>query len=96
MIGLDTNILVRYLVEDDAKQASKAAHLIETRCTEDSPGFINRVVLCELVWVLESAYGYPLATVAANTTSTVRVILVSPLKRTLCIGTGVTSSAVPY
>ena len=66
MIGLDTNILVRYLVEDDAAQASKAAHLIETRCTEDAPGFVNRVVLCELVWVLESAYDYPRATVAAT------------------------------
>jgi predicted nucleic-acid-binding protein len=72
VIGLDTNILVRYLVEDDAKQASKAAHLIETRCTEDSPGFINRVVLCELVWVLESAYGYPRATVAATLESLLR------------------------
>ena len=45
MIGLDTNVLVRYLVEDDPAQASKAAHIIETRCTEDSPGFVNRVVL---------------------------------------------------
>ena len=72
MIGLDTNILVRYLVEDDAKQASKAAHLIETRCTEDSPGFVNRVVLCELVWVLESAYDYPRATVAATLESLLR------------------------
>ena len=66
MIGLDTNILVRYLVEDDAVQAAKAARLIETRCTEDAPGFVNRVVLCELVWVLESAYDYPRATIAAT------------------------------
>ena len=66
MIGLDTNILVRYLVEDDAVQASKAARLIETRCTEDTPGVVNRVVLCELVWVLESAYDYPRATIAAT------------------------------
>lgn len=66
MIGLDTNILVRYLVKDDTVQASKAAQLIETRCTEDTPGFVNRVVLCELVWVLESAYDYPRATVAAT------------------------------
>ena len=66
MIGLDTNVLVRYLVEDDPAQASRAARLIETRCTEDAPGFVNRVVLCELVWVLESAYDYPRATVAAT------------------------------
>ncbi len=72
MIGLDTNVLVRYLVEDDPVQASKAAHIIETRCTEDSPGFVNRVVLCELVWVLESAYDYPRATVAATLESLLR------------------------
>jgi len=72
VIGLDTNILVRYLVEDDPEQASKAAHLIETHCTEDTPGFINRVVLCELVWVLESAYSYPRATVAATLESLLR------------------------
>ena len=72
MIGLDTNVLVRYLVEDDAAQASKAAQLIETRCTEDTPGFVNRVVLCELVWVLESAYDYPRATVAATLESLLR------------------------
>ena len=72
MIGLDTNVLVRYLVEDDPAQASRAARLIETRCTEDAPGFVNRVVLCELVWVLESAYDYPRATVAATLESLLR------------------------
>ena len=66
MIGLDTNVLVRYLVEDDSEQAAKAAKLIEKRCTEDDPGFVNRIVLCELVWVLESAYGYARATIAAT------------------------------
>ncbi|MFQ6016870.1 MAG: PIN domain-containing protein [Kiloniellaceae bacterium] len=64
MIALDTNVLVRYLVEDDVRQAALAAKLIETLCTKDDPGFVNRIVLCEVVWVLESAYGYPRATVA--------------------------------
>lgn len=72
MIGLDTNVLVRYLVEDDPAQASRAAHLIETHCTEHAPGFVNRVVLCELVWVLESAYDYPRTTVAATLDSLFR------------------------
>ena len=58
MIGLDTNVLVRHLVQDDPAQSRKASSLIARECTRDSPGFINRVVLCELVWVLESAYGY--------------------------------------
>lgn len=58
MIGLDTNVLVRFLVQDDPGQSRKATQVITKQCTRDDPGFINRVVLCELVWVLESAYGY--------------------------------------
>jgi predicted nucleic-acid-binding protein len=58
MIGLDTHVLVRHLVQDDPSQSRKATQVITKQCTRDDPGFINRVVLCELVWVLESAYGY--------------------------------------
>jgi len=58
LIGLDTNVLVRYLVQDDPGQSRKAAQLISRECTREAPGFINRIVLCELVWVLETAYGY--------------------------------------
>lgn len=58
MIGLDTNVLVRYLVQDDAAQARAASHLIETRCTSEEPGFVSLLVLAELVWVLDRAYGY--------------------------------------
>ncbi|MEO5338150.1 MAG: type II toxin-antitoxin system VapC family toxin [Magnetospirillum sp. WYHS-4] len=65
MIGLDTNVLVRYLVQDDLVQAAAATRLVETRCTKEAPGFVNRIVLCELVWVLESAYRYPKDSIAA-------------------------------
>ena len=58
MIGLDTNVLVRFLVQDDPAQSALAAQLVEGRCHPDSPGLINRIVLCELVWVLESCYRY--------------------------------------
>jgi predicted nucleic-acid-binding protein len=58
MIGLDTHVLVRHLVQDDPRQSRKATQVITKQCRRDDPGFINRVVLCELVWVLESAYGY--------------------------------------
>lgn len=58
MIGLDTNVLVRYLTQDDPEQASRAGQLIETYCTKDDPGFVSLIVLCELVWVLRGAYGY--------------------------------------
>ena len=58
MIGLDTNVLVRYLTQDDPAQAKKAIRTIEAGASEDSAFFITSVVMCELVWVLESAYGY--------------------------------------
>ncbi len=65
MIGLDTNVLVRYLVQDDPGQSRKAIQVITKQCTRDDPGFINRIALCELVWVLESAYGYSKDTIVA-------------------------------
>ncbi len=58
MIGLDTNVLVRYLTQDDPEQSAQANHLIETKCTRHTPGRISLVVLCELTWVLGGAYRY--------------------------------------
>ena len=58
MIGLDTNVLVRYITQDDPQQSEVANHLIETRCSRSNPGHIGQIVLCELVWVLRRAYGY--------------------------------------
>ena len=57
MIGLDTNILVRYLTQDDAVQSRQATQIIERRLTEERPGFISVVVMVETVWVLERVYG---------------------------------------
>jgi predicted nucleic-acid-binding protein len=57
MIGLDTNILVRYLAQDDPLQSPIATDLIEHRLTEEEPGFISVVAMAEVVWVLERAYG---------------------------------------
>jgi predicted nucleic-acid-binding protein len=56
MIGLDTNALVRYIMQDNAKQSALANKLIED-LTQASPGYISLVAIVELVWVLESAYG---------------------------------------
>lgn len=56
MIGLDTNILVRHLVQDDPVQSPKATALIEERLTEANPGFISTVVMVETAWVLERSY----------------------------------------
>jgi predicted nucleic-acid-binding protein len=65
VIGLDTNVLVRYLAQDDPRQAAKALHLIEKECSEARPGFITTIVLAELVWVLESCYGSAKAEIVA-------------------------------
>lgn len=56
MIGLDTNVLVRYLVQDDPAQSKLATKFIEKNCTDSEPGIIGHIVLCELSWVLESNY----------------------------------------
>lgn len=58
MIGLDTNILVRYLTQDDPIQSSQATEFIERRLTEANPGFVSVVAIVELVWVLDRAYGF--------------------------------------
>ena len=57
MVGLDTNVLVRYLAQDDPKQAARATRLIEKELSGANPGFISLVVLAELCWVLKSLYG---------------------------------------
>ena len=57
MIAVDTNVLVRYLVGDDAEQANAARELLE-RLTPEHPGFICREAAIEVVWVLERAYGF--------------------------------------
>lgn len=55
MIGIDTNVLVRYLQQDDPVQSAKAAVLI-TSLTPEQPGYIAVTVIIELVWVLTSRY----------------------------------------
>ncbi len=57
MIGLDTNVLVRYLAQDDKAQSVLATKLIEQTLTASQPGFISLVSLVEVVWVLEGCYG---------------------------------------
>lgn len=58
MFGIDTNILVRHLVQDSKTQAALAQELIEKRCSSEEPAVISLIVLCETVWVLSRAYGY--------------------------------------
>jgi len=57
MIGLDTNILIRYLTQDDPAQSAKATEILERRLTPKNPGFVSVVAMVETVWVLDRAYG---------------------------------------
>jgi predicted nucleic-acid-binding protein len=55
MIGLDTNVLVRYIMQDDAKQSPQATKLMDSLDT-DQLGFVSLVSIVELYWVLTSCY----------------------------------------
>ncbi len=57
MIGLDTNILIRYLTQDDPVQSAKATQIIERRLSPTNIGFVSVVTMAEIVWVLDRAYG---------------------------------------
>ena len=65
MVGLDTNVLVRYLAQDDVIQARQATQIIERQLTEQSPGFISLVTMVETVWVLTRVYDLSNREVAA-------------------------------
>jgi predicted nucleic-acid-binding protein len=61
MIALDTNVLVRFLVEDDPAQSARAAHLIERAIKSEEPLFVPDIVLAEVAWMLTRAYDFPKA-----------------------------------
>ena len=63
MTGLDTNVLVRYVMQDDPRQSPLATRLLESM-SADAPGFVPVVVLIELVWVLSGSYGLSRAQVS--------------------------------
>jgi len=65
MIGLDTDILVRFLTQDDPIQSLRATEIIERRLTEKNPGFVSIVAMVETVWVLERAYRLAAGEIAA-------------------------------
>jgi predicted nucleic-acid-binding protein len=64
VIGLDTNVLVRYVIQDDPRQSARATRLVES-LTPDVPGFVPLVALVELVWVLGGSYGLARLQIAA-------------------------------
>jgi predicted nucleic-acid-binding protein len=64
--GVDTNVLVRFLVGDDAKQQSRAAALFARATAENERFFVPQIVVCELVWVLGYAYDKGRSEIAAG------------------------------
>lgn len=74
MIGLDTNVLVRYLAQDDAPQAAIATRLIEDSLSAAARGFVSIVTLAEVVWVMASNYRATRAAIA----DTVEGLLTAP------------------
>jgi predicted nucleic-acid-binding protein len=66
MIGLDTNILVRYVMQDDPVQSATATAWIEERLSPENPGFISVIAMAETVWVLARTYGVADRDIAAT------------------------------
>ena len=59
MLGIDTNVLIRFLVQDDAAQFEKARKLIKREVTAGRSVFVNQLVIMETEWVLRSRYAVP-------------------------------------
>jgi predicted nucleic-acid-binding protein len=54
MIGLDTNVILRYLLQDDPKQTRQANQIVDRQLSEQTPGFISLATVLEIVWVMRS------------------------------------------
>jgi predicted nucleic-acid-binding protein len=65
VIGLDTNVLVRYLTQDDPLQSARANRLLEQQLSDGNPGFVSTVVMAETAWVLRRAYRFTTTETAA-------------------------------
>jgi predicted nucleic-acid-binding protein len=59
MLGVDTNVLVRFLVRDDEVQFERAQKLIKLEVAAGCRVFISLLVLLETEWVLRSRYSLP-------------------------------------
>jgi predicted nucleic-acid-binding protein len=65
VIALDTNVVVRFLVEDEPRQTARARAVVAQAVAAGEPLFLSDIVWCETVWVLDSAYGFDRASIAA-------------------------------
>jgi len=71
MIGLDTNVLVRFIMQDDVGQSSLAAAVVES-LTPEIPGFVTLVSVIELGWVLDSCYSLERSQIAVALEALIR------------------------
>jgi len=59
MVALDTNVIVRYIAQDDPLQSKAATRVFEEIVSDENHGFITSIAMCETIWVLARAYGQP-------------------------------------
>ena len=71
MIGLDTNVLVRYIMQDDPEQSPRATEIVEALESAGS-GYVTLVSIVELVWVLSASFELTRSQVAQALDSIVR------------------------
>lgn len=64
MIAADTNLLVRHLTHDGAKQAEMVRELFDKAELGQEPVFLSHIVLCEVCWVLKAVYSFEKAQIA--------------------------------
>jgi predicted nucleic-acid-binding protein len=74
MLGIDTNVLVRFLVQDDEVQFAKARKLIKREVAAGRRVFVNQLVLMETEWVLRSRYAIPKNQIIAAISSLLEAI----------------------
>ena len=64
MIAVDTNVLLRYIVQDDPVQSALAERFLEHDLSPQVPGFVSLVAVCEIAWALERTYDLPREAIA--------------------------------
>lgn len=64
MIAVDTNVLLRYIVQDDPAQSALAEHFLEHDISPHEPGFVSLIAVCEIAWALERTYDLPREAIA--------------------------------
>jgi len=58
MLGIDTNVIVRYIVADDKAQAQAAKRILTEKCSPESPGYLTVIAMVELFWTLRRTYKF--------------------------------------